>query len=169
MKPPRSLFPTVVTVSLLVLGLSHAPLRAAGDDDAAHKAAAEEVLKAMHMEALFDRTANMMSSQVDRITEGAANQLTDKTAAEDFKKRMHAQSREMLDKQFNWASLKPEFIGSYVDIFTTQELNDLAKFYNSPLGQKLVSKAGGPLRAHRQGQPGARAAGAAAHRQDGAR
>ncbi len=141
MKPIRRSLSVAVIVCLLAFGLGHVSLRAAGDDDAAHKAAAEDVLKAMHMESIFDTTANMMTTQVlDRITNQAAGQLTDKAAAADFQKRMHTETHEMFAKQFNWALLKPEFIQTYTDLFNTQELKDLASFYSSPTGQKLVTK-----------------------------
>ena len=139
MKPSR-LLPATLACLLTAGLLGQTPLRAADDDQAAHKAAAEAVLKAMHMETVFGATTERVMTSVDRLTDGTARQIKDKAEATDFQTRMHAQSREMLKKQFNWEAIQPEFVQSYAATFTTPELKELAAFYDSPVGQKLVAK-----------------------------
>ena len=109
-------------------------------DDPARKTAAEEVLTSMKMEAIFDTTIDRMMTMVDRISDNAAKQLGTSPAAADFQQRMHAQTRELLKKQFNWEVLKPDFVQAYAETFTGPELKELATFYKSPLGEKLVEK-----------------------------
>ena len=139
MQPSRLL--PISLVCLLSAGLLvPAPARAADNDQAAHKAAAEEVLKAMHMESVFASTTERVMTSVDRLADGTARQIKDKTEAADFQTRMHTQTRELLKKQFNWEAIQPQFIQSYEDTFSTAELKELAVFYNSPIGQKLVAK-----------------------------
>ena len=139
MKPSRPL-PAALACFLAASLLFPAPSRAADDDEAAHKAAAEEVLKAMHMETVFAGTTERVMTSVDRLADGTARQIKDKAEATEFQTRMHAQTREMLKKQFNWEAIQPEFIQSYTATFTTPELKELAAFYDSPIGQKLVAK-----------------------------
>ena len=139
MKPSR-LLPVSLVCFLSAGLLAPVPLRAADDDQAAHKAAAQDVLKAMHMDSVFASSTERVMTSIDRLADGTARQIKDKTEAADFQTRMHAQTRELLKKQFNWESIQPQFVQSYEETFTTPELKELAAFYNSPVGQKLVAK-----------------------------
>jgi len=44
------------------------------------------------------------------------------------------------NQYMSYESLKPDFIKIYTDAFTTDELNDLIEFYQSPTGQNVKNK-----------------------------
>lgn len=46
----------------------------------------------------------------------------------------------LMRKNMRWSTLKDEFAELYMDIYTESELQQLAKFYNSPVGKKFVEK-----------------------------
>lgn len=46
--------------------------------------------------------------------------------------------REFMEEHFRYEDLEPEFIRVYAEAFTEQELRDLAAFYRTPLGQRVV-------------------------------
>lgn len=46
--------------------------------------------------------------------------------------------REFMEENFRYEDLEPQFIQVYADAFTEQELRDLAAFYRTPLGQRVV-------------------------------
>lgn len=46
--------------------------------------------------------------------------------------------RDFMDEHFRYEDLEPQFIQVYADAFTEQELRDLAAFYRTPLGQRVV-------------------------------
>lgn len=48
--------------------------------------------------------------------------------------------RDFPKKYMSYDSIKGELVSSYASEFTEQELRDLTKFYQSPLGQKLAEK-----------------------------
>jgi len=48
--------------------------------------------------------------------------------------------REWFDTEVRWEDLKPKMIDIYVKEFSEQELKDLLEFYQSPTGQKAVTK-----------------------------
>ena len=50
------------------------------------------------------------------------------------------QMKAFLSKYMSWASLKDDMAKIYMTEFTEAELNDLNKFYQSPLGKKTVQK-----------------------------
>ncbi|MGE8332415.1 MAG: DUF2059 domain-containing protein, partial [Pseudomonas putida] len=43
-----------------------------------------------------------------------------------------------LDSAIGWNKLKPKMVDLYTQTFTEQELKDLVKFYESPLGKKVL-------------------------------
>jgi hypothetical protein len=47
---------------------------------------------------------------------------------------------ELMNKEMNWDKLKDQFVNFYVEDFSAEELNALIKFYESPIGRKLVDK-----------------------------
>jgi hypothetical protein len=46
----------------------------------------------------------------------------------------------MVMKEMSWEKLKPEFVAAYAEVFSEQEMHDLAAFYKTPLGQKVLDK-----------------------------
>lgn len=46
--------------------------------------------------------------------------------------------RDFMDEHFRYEDMEPEFIRVYADAFTEQELRDLAAFYRTPLGRRVV-------------------------------
>ncbi len=51
-----------------------------------------------------------------------------------------ARANQALDSTIGWEKIKPEMVKLYTDTFTEQELKDLVKFYQSPLGKKVLEK-----------------------------
>jgi len=48
--------------------------------------------------------------------------------------------KAFLAKYMSWDTLKPDMIKLYMDEFSEAELNDLNKFYQTPVGKKMVAK-----------------------------
>jgi hypothetical protein len=49
-----------------------------------------------------------------------------------------AKANAALDNAIGWNKLKPKMVDLYTSTFTEQELKDLVKFYESPLGKKVL-------------------------------
>lgn len=49
-----------------------------------------------------------------------------------------AKANAALDNAIGWNKLKPKMVDLYTQTFTEQELKDLVKFYESPLGRKVL-------------------------------
>lgn len=47
---------------------------------------------------------------------------------------------DLLNKELNWDNLKGKFVDLYGEAFSVEELDALIKFYESPIGKKLVDK-----------------------------
>jgi hypothetical protein len=95
-------------------------------DDASHRKAAEALLGMMDMD-------NMLSQTVDQML---AMQVQQNPAIAPYQ----AQMKTFLNKYMSWASLKDDMVKLYVAEFSESELNELNKFYQTPLGKKTVQK-----------------------------
>jgi hypothetical protein len=47
---------------------------------------------------------------------------------------------ELMNKEMSWNNLKESFVNLYAEAFSAEELDALIKFYDSPIGKKLVDK-----------------------------
>lgn len=126
-------------LALLLIPGSFA-LSAPADDDASHKAAANELLQAMQSQRTVDRLADQMGLIADRMNPPgrplAANPADDAKLRESLRQ----QARDILKEQLKWETLEPMFAQLYVDTFTEAELKQLTEFYKTPVGQKLIDK-----------------------------
>jgi len=114
---------------LSVVALSY-PANARADE-ATHRKAAESLLNLMGMD-------NLVSQSVDQML---AAQVQQNPAIAPFQPQMKA----FLNKYMSWASLKDDMIKIYMAEFSESELNELNKFYQTPLGKKTVQKMPGMM------------------------
>ncbi|NIE77181.1 DUF2059 domain-containing protein [Pantoea sp. Tr-811] len=101
---------------------------------ASHNAAAEKFLELAHA----DKLGTPVYMQVQQMFA----QRFAQTKAPDAKKGVldsyQAKANAALDNAIGWKKLKPKMVDLYTATFTEQELKDLVKFYESPLGMKVL-------------------------------
>jgi hypothetical protein len=114
------------------------PPSARADDEASHKAAADELLQVIHSENSLDRVSKQMSLSAERMTMPGANSATPPEVAA-YRESVRQQCADIIKEQLDWAKLEPEVARLYADTFTEPELRTLIEFYKTPVGQKLVS------------------------------
>jgi len=95
-------------------------------DEASHRKAVEGLFGLMEMDAL-------LSQSVDKMLE---MQVQQNPALVPYQAKMKA----FLNKYMSWASLKDDMTKLYMAEFTEAEINELTKFYQTPLGKKTVKK-----------------------------
>lgn len=52
---------------------------------------------------------------------------------------LKAEMLAFLKDAMKWEDLQPEFIRIYANAFTAEEMNEMTKFYNTPVGKKAMS------------------------------
>ena len=57
---------------------------------------------------------------------------------ESFLRRYQQQARQMLDQELAWDALRDELVDLYLPLFSEEEFEQLAQFYQSPAGRKLM-------------------------------
>jgi hypothetical protein len=93
---------------------------------AAQRKAAESLLEVMQSEKTINQSIDMtLALQIEQNPN---------------LKKLEPEMRAFMNKYMSWTALKTEMVDLYAREFTEKELRDLTKFYQSPTGQKYVSK-----------------------------
>jgi hypothetical protein len=100
-----------------------APTRA---DEASHRKSVESLFMLMGMENVLTQSIDqMLAMQVQQNPTLAPHQ---------------AQMKAFLNKYMSWASMKEDMTKIYMAEFSESELNELNKFYQTPVGKKTIQK-----------------------------
>ncbi len=114
----------VLVFAALLLGIS--ATQPAHAQSASHQAVAKELIATLKIgELMQTSTATMIDAQIKQIPPLAP-----------YRDVMIEWARRYITAE---AAL-PEFVKAYMAAFTEQELQELVKFYKTPVGQKLVAK-----------------------------
>lgn len=101
-----------------------------------HLQRAEEALAAMNVqesiEQSFAAAKRMQKAQLGSMNLSAAD--AEKT------REVQAEIMKLIEEEFSWERVKPEYVKLYADLFTEDELAGLIAFYQSPVGKAFVSK-----------------------------
>lgn len=116
--------------------IAHAAMPAAK----ATLADAEAVLNKMHFEEMIargmERQKKMLASQFERMGQQMASQGVNAADAAAFQKKITDEVFGILDPQ----TLKGDVSKIYSEVFTKQELDQMAAFYSTPLGEMINAK-----------------------------
>ena len=119
-------------LSLLTLYLLLSPLAMA--DEVSHRAAAERFLKLANADGMtapiYSQTEQLLTARFAQM--GGSMQY--ESVLRDYRQR----ARSMLDEQLSWEAIRGELADLYVPLFSEQEFEELALFYQSPAGSKLL-------------------------------
>lgn len=114
-----AIFCSLISISLKAQDASFTPN---------HLKAAQDMLAAMEMPAV-------MTSSINNIVKvQAANMPLDQQKA--FSDAM----KSFLNKYLNWDLLKTDMAKIYASEFSESEIKELTKFYQTPLGKKMIEK-----------------------------
>jgi len=101
---------------------------------ASHNAAAEKFLTLAHA----DKLGTPVYMQVQQMFAQRFAQTKAPAAKQPVLASYQAKANAALDSAIGWNKLKPKMVDLYTQTFTEQELKDLVKFYESPLGKKVL-------------------------------
>ena len=118
--------------SLMLCYMLLAPLVSA--DEVSHRASAERFLKLANAEGM---TAPVYS-QVEQLLTARFAQMGGSMQYESVLRDYRKRARSMLDEQLSWIALRDELIDLYLPVFSEEEFEQLALFYRSPAGSKLL-------------------------------
>jgi uncharacterized protein len=113
-------------LSILIGAIALLQPAVARADEASHRKAAESLLSLMNMD-------SVMSQSIDQMLQ---IQIKQNPAIGAYEQEM----KNFLKKYMSWAGLKDDMVKIYMDEFSESELNELNKFYQTPLGKKTLEK-----------------------------
>ncbi|MEX0295393.1 DUF2059 domain-containing protein [Pseudomonas putida] len=103
---------------------------------ASHNAAAEKLLTLANA----DKLGTPVYMQVQQMFAQRFAQTKAPATKQSVLESYQAKANAALDSAIGWNKLKPKMVDLYTQTFTEQELKDLVKFYQSPLGKKVLSQ-----------------------------
>lgn len=109
----------------VVLGALAHPLFAQ-DTSATHREAVRQLMAVTRVRELTEQSVDVMMK----------GQLQSMPQLGPFASILETFYRE----QMAWSALEPEFTRLYLEVFTETELREMIAFYQTPLGQKLLTK-----------------------------
>ena len=105
-------------------------------DTSSHRKAAEEVL----ILTAVDRMIEPAFQQIEQMQLGQLRQMDLPEEAYSHAQTYIQRIYQVIAKEMGWDNIKEDYINLYVDVFTESELRELIRFYQTPLGQKLIEK-----------------------------
>ncbi|MDX9686802.1 DUF2059 domain-containing protein [Halopseudomonas formosensis] len=102
--------------------------------EAGHRAAAERFLKLARAQSM---TAPLYV-QTDQLLVARFAQLGGSMQHETLLREYRERARTLLDRQLAWEAIRDELIELYLPVFSEQEFEELARFYESEVGSKLL-------------------------------
>ncbi|WP_193072932.1 DUF2059 domain-containing protein [Pseudomonas sp. FME51] len=121
------LLPGLILCCLFMVPLANA-------DEASHRASAERFLKLANAEGM---TAPIYT-QVEQLLTARFSQMGGSMQHESILRNYHQQARTLLDAQLSWEAMRGELADLYLPVFSEEEFEQLAAFYSSPAGSKLM-------------------------------
>ena len=105
-------------------------------DTASHNASAEAFLTLAHA----DKLGTPVYMQVQQMFAQRFEQTKAPASKQALLETYQAKANAALDKAIGWNKLKPDMVKLYTSNFNEQEMKELIRFYESPLGKKVLEK-----------------------------
>lgn len=101
-----------------------------------HIDAATELFEAMHSEEAVQQTFDRVFSQIPEFQTQMGVPEDRQARSEQYMEEVTTVFKEIM----TWERMRDQFVVVYAEVFTEQELRELADFYTSPIGKKYVEK-----------------------------
>lgn len=99
-------------------------------------AAIERMFSLTDMDKVLDKMYERMESEFTYVV----NQMDVPVAKKPELERRFKQMSQMMRSKMNWAHFKGPMIAAYSKAFTTEEIEQMIVFYQTPLGRKMLEK-----------------------------
>ena len=120
--------------AVLLSVLAMPPFLWAGE--ASHRAAVEELLHVSKVDQMLEPTIQQLDSMLEQQFAKLAESKDDKRILKKYRKRLV----RLVRSKMKWEMMKADIVDIYVNVYTEDEVKEVTKFYQSPIGQKLIAK-----------------------------
>jgi hypothetical protein len=98
--------------------------------------AAAKLMGLLEMEKNFDSSMQ----QAVKMQEGMIDQMDLSESEKTEARQAMAGSMKVTLEKFSWSKMEGMFVEIYAEVFTVEELEGIISFYESPAGQKFITK-----------------------------
>lgn len=106
-------------------------------EESSHWKRAEQLLSMMDVQKNIEQSFDMVKKmQVEQLAKLPSASPEEAAKAQAF----FNQLMEMISQEMTWEKVKDDYIRIYAETFTEEELDEIIKFYQTPVGQKLIAK-----------------------------
>lgn len=130
---------TTLFFSFLLGGTLYADTQTATPQAApsdSHKAAALKLLDVTNTAELLEQTTTQMTGMFSAMSQRPGLNEDQKKIIQDYQQK----ATELLKSELTWDKLKDEFVQLYTEVYTEPELKELTRFYETPVGKKMLQK-----------------------------
>jgi len=126
-----------VFIAFILMSLIFSSAAVAKDDS--FRASVEKLLILMKVDKYMDQSFEQIKPIIlERIQEMSSGELT-KEQSKTMEKYME-KLFNLMKAEMSWDKIKEDYIELYMSVYTKEEVNELIKFYQSPIGQKTIEK-----------------------------
>lgn len=95
----------------------------------------EEMFAVTHMERMLDGPYQQLDRVFFNVVKGMEVPKSSRPIVKDF----YAKYNALIKEELSWDKVKEPIIDSYSEVFTQEEVDELVRFYKTPVGQKMRS------------------------------
>lgn len=104
--------------------------------DPSHRKACEDLMKMFQV----DKMLGPMYAQINKMQEDVIKGMNIPDDMKELSNRHMKRINELTRREMSWDAMKNDFIDVYVEAFTEQDIREMIRFYDSPLGRKTIEK-----------------------------
>lgn len=119
---------------IILLAIVTCPYSALAQDSS-HEEAARALLVASDSDQMIDMVYDSILPQIQTMLDQLGVSEAQKPILDRYFERMI----DAMKEEMSWDKLEPLMVATYVEVYTEQELLELAEFYRSPIGQRFIS------------------------------
>lgn len=104
--------------------------------ETSHRAAVEKMFQASNAEKMIDSMYSQMESMIEQ-------QFKQMDLPEDAKPIMAKYQNKIWNitkSELSWMKIKDDMASAYMNVYSENEINELTKFYKSPVGIKFINR-----------------------------
>ena len=125
----------LITAALVWTSVSHGQSDP-GAADPERREAADKLLRTLNI----DGNLKMALQQMERIQKQMIAQEAKSPEEKAKAEAAMEAAMQSAEEEFTWDKIGQTFVDIYAEVFTKEELEELTRFYESPIGRKFVEK-----------------------------
>jgi len=87
-----------------------------------------------------DKIVDQVFAQFESMLNNQFNQMDPSGKDKPILQKYNAKLLTIMKDEMAWEKMKDDYVNIYMKVYSEDEINEINKFYKSPVGQKMVKK-----------------------------